>query len=60
MTENFRMIERLRHAIPNYVRGLSKGEIVRKLIFHLEDYYCNVASHEEQLEFLHEHEELPF
>jgi hypothetical protein len=39
---------------------MKRVDLEHKLIGHLDDYYNNVATHEEREEFLNEHEELPF
>ena len=57
-TEHFQ--ERVDRTIKTYVRNMKRIDLEHKLISSLDDYYNNVASHEERVEFLHEHEELPF
>ena len=57
-TEHFQ--ERVDRTIKTYVKGLDYNDAERMLLSHLDDYYNNVASHEEREEFLREHEELPF
>ena len=57
-TEHFQ--ERVDRTIKTYVKGLDYNDAERMLLSLLDDYYNNVASHEEREEFLREHEELPF
>ena len=55
-----RFHERIDKTIKTYVRDMKRVDLEHKLMGHLDDYYNNVASHEEREEFLREHEELPF
>ena len=55
-----RFQERIDKTIKTYVKGLNYNDAERMLLSHLDDYYNNVATHEEREEFLREHEELPF
>ena len=55
-----RFQERIDKTIITFVNGLDYNDAERMLISHLDDYYNNVATHEEREEFLREHEELPF
>ena len=55
-----RFQERIDATIKTYVKGLDHNDTERMLLSHLDDYYNNVATHEEREEFLNEHEELPF
>tara|TARA_Y100000780_G_scaffold53809_1_gene46065 strand:+ start:525 stop:725 length:201 start_codon:yes stop_codon:yes gene_type:complete len=55
-----RFQERIDKTIKTYVKNMNRDDLEHKLIGHLDDYYNNVATHEEREEFLREHEELPF
>ena len=55
-----RFQERIDKTIKTYVRNMSRDQLEHRVIGNLDDYYNNVASHEEREEFLREHEELPF
>ena len=55
-----RFQERVDKTIKTYVRNMSRDQLEHRVIGNLDDYYNNVATHEEREEFLREHEELPF
>ena len=55
-----RFQERVDKTIKTYVKGLDHKDTERILLSLLDDYYNNVASHEEREAFLLQHEELPF
>ena len=55
-----RFQERIDNTIRSFVRNMSRDELEHRLIGNLDDYYNNVASHEEREAFLLQHEELPF
>jgi len=55
-----RFQERIDKTIKTYVRDMKRVDLEGLQLGHLDDYYNNVATHEEREEFLREHEELPF
>ena len=55
-----RFQERIDKTIKTYVKNMGRDELENNVLSHLDDYYNNVATHEEREEFLNEHEELPF
>ena len=55
-----RFQERIDKTIRTYVSNMNRDDLEHKLISSLDDYYNNVATHEEREEFLRDHEELPF
>ena len=55
-----RFQERIDKTIKTYVRNMSRDQLEHRLIGNFDDYYNNVASHEECEAFLLQHEELPF
>tara|TARA_Y100001951_G_C11284331_1_gene267576 strand:+ start:1466 stop:1663 length:198 start_codon:yes stop_codon:yes gene_type:complete len=57
-TEHFQ--ERVDRTIKTFVRDMKRVDLEHRLISNLDDYYNHVASHEERVEFLKEHEDLPF
>ena len=55
-----RFQERIDKTIRTYVSNMNRDDLEKLQSGVLDDYYNNVASHEEREEFLREHEELPF
>ena len=55
-----RFQERVDKTIRSFVKNMSRDELEHRLLGNLDDYYNNVASHEEREAFLRQHEELPF
>jgi len=55
-----RFQERIDKTIRTYVSNMNRDDLEKLQSCVLDDYYNNVASHEEREEFLREHEELPF
>ena len=51
---------RIDQTIRTYVSNMNRDDLEKLQSGVLDDYYNNVASHEEREEFLNEHEELPF
>ena len=51
---------RIDKTLKTYVENMGRDELEHKLIANLDDYYNNVASHEEREEFLREYEYIPF
>ncbi len=51
---------RIDKTLKTYVENMGRDELEHKLIANLDDYYNNVASHEEREEFLRENEYIPF
>jgi uncharacterized protein with von Willebrand factor type A (vWA) domain len=55
-----RFQERIDNTIKNYVKNMSRDQLEKRLMGHLDDYYNNIATQDEREEFLLEYEYLPF
>ena len=52
--------QRIEETVVRVVDEMDMNSLIKYAIQQMNDYYNNVASHEEREEFLREHEELPF